>query len=210
MASIVDSIVDRYLDWRAFTGSGDPLLDVSKDSSINEIRYGKPGRSRVKNFDEDRELIDFFNSRLKGEYQDAGDFVIGENQDSREYVGNSPGGLGSIEDSWALDVPDSLRQLRSWIKRDTDLEVGPYQPEMVMVDEDEDLEEAIERGMKAEVERAKEYESKLKEEFADQTAEYLSAATVKAVSEAYASKDTPSVEWYNDQLENEEELFSSV
>ncbi|EGQ43054.1 MAG: hypothetical protein J07AB43_10430 [Candidatus Nanosalina sp. J07AB43] len=208
MSSILDAVVDRYLDWRAFTGSGDPLLDVSDDSSVNEIKYGDPGKRRVKTFDEDTEVISFFNSRLKSKYQNPDDFTIGDSQEAREYVGGSAGGLGHIEDSWALDVPDSLLQLRQWIRRDANLEVGPYQPKGYKVCEDETIEEAAERATKAELERTEQYRNDLEEEFEDQSIEYLSAATVKAVSDAYTSEDTPSVEWYKEQQEDEKDLFS--
>ena len=210
MRSLAEYIVDRYLDWKAFKGSGDPLLDVSSDSGVNEIRYGKPGSRRIKIFDKDQDAIDFFNSKLKSNYQDPDDFTIGNDQEPQKYLGDSSGGLENIEGSWALDVPDTLKQLEKLINRDTNLEVGPYRPSTITVSKDENLEDAIEKGINREQKRVKKFSRELEEEFTDQTADYLGAATVKAVTSAYTPEETPSVDWYKEQMQDKDNLFSGV
>lgn len=201
MISPLDMIVERYLDWKAFRGEEDAELEVySGESEFHELTYGKGEDSRVKTFSSDEEVIEFFNSKLKPHYQEPGDFTIGNDDEFQRYVDSSPGGIGSRDGEWAVDIPEALEQVQPWIERDAYQETGPLTPGVVMIRDPENIEEAIEEGIKQEMEKRYRHAMELQEEFGEQTESYLEAATTRAVAETSAEEETASVEWYKQLL----------
>ncbi|MFB6116400.1 MAG: hypothetical protein ABEK10_02700 [Candidatus Nanosalina sp.] len=203
MISPVNTIVEKYLDWKAFRGEEDPELEVySGESELHELTYGIGENSRVKTFNSDEEVIEFFNSRLKPHYQEPGDFTVGSNEEFQRSVDRSAGGIGSRDGEWAVDIPEALEQVQPWIERDAYQETGPVTPGVVMVRDPENMEEAIEEGIKHEMEKRYRHAMKLQEEFGEQTENYIEAATTRAVAEASTEEETASVEWYKELLDD--------
>jgi hypothetical protein len=142
MVSPVDFIVDRYLDWRAFTGDGDLELEVDGDESSGyDVTYGREGHERLRSFEDSEKVVEFFSSRLKNRYQEDELFTLGTDEELVEETGRRQGGVGYGDDEWAFDVSDAMQQLNPWIERDAYISVGPPEPEVVFVEDTENLEE---------------------------------------------------------------------